>query len=138
MAIFNSKEFEALQAENRRLQSELERLRSRAEFNRATIVSLNQGVENFREHILSLQAIIRDKDDEIEDLNRRLAAASVRPHNERGAGRKQRATPEQAALIHSLRMNGGSYGSIAHALTKQFGGEWNKTTVRNNFMAGKN
>ena len=138
MALFSNKEFEALQVENQRLQSELERLRSREEFNRATIVSLNQGVDNFRDHIFSLETTIRDQTAEIEDLRRQLAAASIRPHNERGAGRKRKVTAEQATFIRSLRMKGMSYGYIADTLTAKFGEKWNKTTVRNAFIAEKN
>ena len=138
MPLFNNKELEALQSENRRLQTELEQLQTREDFHRTTILSLNQGVEKLRDHLLSQEQDISAKDAEISDLAQRLAAVSTRPYNERGAGRKRKATLEQILLIRSLRMEGKSYGAIARILTEQYGDKWNRATVRNTFIAEKN
>jgi uncharacterized coiled-coil protein SlyX len=55
----------------------------------------------------------------------------IRPHNERNAGRKSRATPEQKAEIISLRQSGNGYKRIAQIMSEKTGSAWNKTTIRN-------
>ena len=145
MPFFNNKEFEALQTENLRLQTEIERLRSelkitqdREAFYKSTIKIYEQATENFRQRLLSQEQEILDKDAEIAKLTRQLASTSVRPHNERGAGRKYRATPEQRELILSLKNDGLGCGGIVRILSEHYGAAWNKTTVRNAIMAEKN
>ena len=138
MALFNNKGLEVLQTENKRLQTEFERLQCREESYKSTISVLNQGVENFREQLLSFQQETEDQAAEIAELRRQLADAKINPHNERGAGRSRKATPEQINLILSLRAEGKSYSYIAHALTEKYGGKWNKTNVRNTVTSEKN
>ena len=144
-ALFNNKEFETLQAENQRLLADIERLRSelkisqdREAFYKSTIMTYEQATENFRQRLLSQEQEITEKDAEIAELTRQLATVSARPHNERGAGRKYRATPEQRALILSLKNDGLGYGSIASILSERYGTAWNKTTIRNTVLAEKN
>ena len=37
-----------------------------------------------------------------------------------------------------LREKGMSYDNIARTLTEQYGGNWNKTTVRNTYLTARN
>ena len=60
-----------------------------------------------------------------------------RPHNERGAGRKHKATTEQRKYILSLYEQGVSQHQIARMMTERTGGKWNKTTIRNIIIAAK-
>jgi len=138
MALFSNKELEALQIENKRLRTELERMQCREESYKSTISALNQGVEKFREQLLSFQRETENQAAEITELRRQLANAKKKPHNERGAGRSRKATAEQINFILFLRAEGKSYDYIAHALTEKYGGKWNKTNVRNTVIAEKN
>jgi len=138
MALFNNKELEALQIENKQLRTELERLQCREELNKSTISAYNEGVEKYREQLLSFQQETEEQATEITELRRQLDAAKMKPRNERGAGRNRKATPEQINLILSLRTEGKSYEHIAHAMTEKYGGSWNKTNIRNTAIAEKN
>ena len=55
MALFNNKELEALQIENRRLQKELELSQQREENYKSTISVFSEGYEKFREQLLSFE-----------------------------------------------------------------------------------
>ena len=145
MSIFSNKEFEALQVENRRLADRINTLEVLSSNRAKSIGEMRTARQNAEEkiefqnqQIKSLEEIIRKKDSEIDNLKRQLAAAHIHPHNERGAGRKRKATPEQTAIILSLRMEGKSYDQIARILNERFGEDWNKTTVRNTHIAAKN
>ena len=74
---------------------------------------------------------------EIQALKEEIAALQTRPHNERNAGRKRKATPEQIEYILSLSADGHSQVKIAKILTEQTGGKWNKSTVRNIIISAK-
>ena len=76
--------------------------------------------------------------DYISELEEEIAALQTRPHNERGAGRKHKATPEQREYIISLFSQGISQNKIARMMTEQTGSQWNKTTIRNMIIAEKN
>ena len=80
---------------------------------------------------LEYEKYIAELEDEIE------AIRANRLHNERGAGRKPKATPEQREYILSLASQGISHYQIARIMTKQTGGKWNKTTIRNMVIASK-
>jgi len=138
LAVFNNKELEALQAENLRLQGEIERLQDREAFYKSTIKTYEQATENFRQRLLLQEQAILGKDAEIAELTQQIPTINTRPHNERGAGRKYRATPEQRALILSLKKDGVGYGGIARILSERYGAAWNKTTVRNTVLAERN
>jgi len=98
----------------------------------------NRELEALQHENQKLKQEIENQAAEIAELRRQLETAKIRPHNERGAGRKRKATDEQFLLICSLRLKDKSYNYIARVLAEQYGGKWNKTTVRNTFMAEKN
>ena len=77
-------------------------------------------------------------DKEIDKLEKEIATLKTRTHNERGAGRKHRATPEQREYIISLSTQGVSQNKIAGIMTNQTGAKWNKTTIRNIIITAKN
>jgi hypothetical protein len=123
MVLFNSKEFETLQAENAVLKEKNISLETRLS-------------DSFSSH--KVKKVCKLYDDRIAKLEEELAALQNRPHNERGAGRKHKATPEQRAYIISLCSQGISQHQIARIMTERTGGKWNKTTVRNIIIAAKN
>jgi predicted nucleic acid-binding Zn-ribbon protein len=69
--------------------------------------------------------------DAVSKLEEENASLKTRPHNERGAGRKYKATPEQREQILLLSSQGINHNQIARMMTEQTGGKWNKTTIRN-------
>jgi predicted nucleic acid-binding Zn-ribbon protein len=123
MALFNSKEFEALQAENAELKEKITSLETRLS-------------DSFSSH--KVKKVCQLYDDQIAKFEEEIAALQNRPHNERGAGRKHKATPEQRDYIVSLFSQGVSQHQIARMMTERTGGKWNKTTVRNIIIAAKN
>ena len=68
----------------------------------------------------------------------RITILQIRPHNERGAGRKHRATSEQREYIISLSYQGISQNKIAGIISNQTGEKWNRTTIRNIIIVAKN
>ena len=126
MALFNNKELaalEALQTENAELQEKIAALEER----------LSDSISSHQ--VKKIRDIYNKYLDELEE---EIAALKNRPHNERGAGRKHKATPEQREYIISLFSQGISQNKIARMMTEQTGGTWNKTTIRNIIIAGKN
>ena len=93
--------------------------------------------QSFSSHIL--KRICLEYEKYIAELEEEIAALqSDRPHNERGAGRKPKAMPEQREYILSLAAQGISHYQIARMMTAQTGGKWNKTTIRNMVIASGN
>ena len=130
MALFNNKEIESLQAENMELKNKIVHLKNeimKYESRLAKYIS----PEHFKKHFQSLSNYATD-------LEEQIAALETRPHNERGAGRKHKATSEQREHILSLFSSGVSQNKIARIITEQTGEKWNKTTVRNIIIASKN
>ena len=75
----------------------------------------------------------------IAELEEEIATIKAnRSHNERGAGRKPKATPEQREHILSLASQGISHYQIARMITAQTSDKWNKTTIRNMIIASEN
>lgn len=70
-------------------------------------------------------------------LREQITATPIRPHNERNAGRKHKATSEQVQYILSLFSEGHSQVKIAKILSEQSGDKWNKSTVRNIIISAK-
>jgi uncharacterized coiled-coil protein SlyX len=81
---------------------------------------------------------ISELNDAVSKLEEENASLKTRPHNERGAGRKHKATPEQREQILLLSSQGINHNRIARMMTEQTGGKWNKTTIRNIVIAAKN
>jgi len=102
MALFNNKELEALQIENKQLRTELERAREGAAFSQSNIEALVRGTEKLREQLLSFEQKNEEQATEIESLHRQLVDAEFKAHNERFQGFEQKMI-EQAAEIKSLR-----------------------------------
>lgn len=100
------------------LEKEINTLRNQQDIvsgvNQADYIQLKQ--ENDRlnvENDFLRQKIARQERD-INFLKSHLSVAPAeRPHNERGAGRKPRITPEQIAEIQSKKQSGMSYREIA-------------------------
>jgi len=143
--IFGSKEIEALRVENKRLADKANTLEVQLSVRGRSIDEMRVALRNAEEiadsheqQIGKLKEIIREKDAEIADLKSRLVEKCIRPCNERGAGRKRKATSEQVQLILSLKMEGKSYRHIASVLSAKYGGNWNKSTVRNAHLSAKN
>ena len=130
MALFNSKEIESLQAENAELRDKIVHLENEIMEYKSKLAKYISP-EHFKKHFQSLSSYATD-------LEEQIAALENRPHNERGAGRKHKATPEQREHILSLFSSGVSQNKIARILSEQTGVRWNKTTVRNIIIASKN
>ena len=129
MALFNNKEIESLQAENAELRDKIVHLENEIEKYKSRLAKYISP-EKFKKHFQSLSNYATD-------LEEQIAILETRPHNERGAGRKHKATPEQREHILSLFSSGVSHNKIARMMTEQTGGKWNKTTVRNIIIASK-
>ena len=123
MALFNNKELEALQAENAEFEDKVAELEARLS-NSLSSAHVKMMYQKFNDYIT--------------ELEEEIAVLKNRPHNERGAGRKHKATPEQREHIISLFSSGISQNKIARMMTEQTGDQWNKTTIRNIIIAGKN
>ena len=157
MALFSNKELEALQSENRSLKDKVATFETR-------LSAKDKALSEYKTHVGELEGKIERLKSEIEknktelsksfsshkveklreyyekyidELEEQLAAPQTRIHNERGAGRKHKATPKQREYIISLFSQGVSQYKIARMMTEQTGGKWNKTTVRNIIIAGK-
>lgn len=157
MGLFNNKELEALQTENDRLRDKITTLEVRLSAKdkaiadmRDEIVNLESQADEYRSVIEKyktsaanfipfheVEKIKRELYGEIQALKSELARPQICTHNERGAGRKRKATQEQVNYILSLHADGCSQMKIAKILTEQSGGKWNKSTVRNIIIAAK-
>lgn len=157
MAFFNNKEFEALQAENEKLKDKIALLEVRLSAKNKAIVEMRSQIDEMKtqneEYTAAIdklkiaasnkisfhevEKIRQEYLSKISALENRLSATQIRPHNERNAGRKRKAKPEQALQILSLHADGLSHVKIAKILTEQSGDKWNKSTVRNIIIAGK-
>ena len=157
MAFFNNKEFESLQAENNKfkdriallevrlsakdkaiieMRSQIDELETLNEEYTATIDKLEIAASN-KISFHEVEKIRREYLSKISALEEQRSALRIRPHNERGAGRKYKATPEQVEYILSLSADGHSQVKIAEILTGQTGNKWNKSTVRNIIISAK-
>lgn len=122
-------------------------------------------IEHMQKELIDLQnmrnsqdKLIADKEAEIADLEARLVnyvhiekynqlierlekaeyIAKNRLHNERGAGRKPKATEEQGSYILKLYADGHNFNQIAKIMTEKTGSKWNRVTVRNIVIAKNN
>jgi predicted nucleic acid-binding Zn-ribbon protein len=151
MALFNNKELEALQTENTELKDKIATLEVRLSTrekalseHKQTIDKLTAEAEKYKAELSNsfpshrVEKVKQYYEDIISKLEDEVAVLQARPHNERGAGRKHRATPEQRDCILSLFSSGISQNQIARMMTEQTGGKWNKTTVRNIIISAKN
>ena len=151
MALFNNKEFETLQTENTELKAEVSSLRIQLNMNGINLIEANQMIEklsaeverfnskrlkNISSH--QVENACQNYINKISKLEKEIDALQNRPHNERGAGRKHKATPEQSDYIISLFSQGISQNKIAKIMTEQTGDKWNKTTIRNIIIRSKN
>lgn len=99
------------------LEKEINTLRNQQDIvagvNQADYIQLQQENERLKaENDLLRQRTARQERD-ISYLKESIQAPAERPHNERGAGRKPRITPEQIAEIQSKKQSGMSYREIA-------------------------
>ena len=151
MALFNKKEFESLQAENAELKDKIILLEARLSARDKKLSECNDTIEQLNAEIKKYKVQLTDTfsshqvknlqqqfNKYISELENEIAALKNRPHNERGAGRKHKATSEQRNYILSLFEQGISQYKIARMMTEQTGGKWNKTTVRNIIIAANN
>jgi len=123
MTLFSKKELERLQHENNALHDKITSLEARL-------------ANSFPSH--KVKEVCQEFNNYIDTLESELSALKNRPRNERGAGRKRKATSEQVALILSLSDEGKSHSAIAKILSTEYNEPWNKTTVRNVVLAAKN
>jgi len=150
MAIFNRKEFEILQAENTALKDKIATLEVRLSARNTALSEYKNKVEELEEliedyqHKLSnsysshkVKQVRQGYEEHISALEKEIDTLQNRPHNERGAGRKHKATPAQTDYILSLFSQGISQNKIAQMMTEQTGGKWNKTTIRNIIIRAK-
>jgi chromosome segregation ATPase len=150
MALFNNKELESLQAENTELKDKIATLEVRLSARDKTLSEHRQTIDRLtaeaEKHKIELsnsfpshrvEKVKRYYEGIISKLEDEVAALQSRPHNERGAGRKHKATPEQRDYILSLFSSGISQNQIARMMTEQTGEKWNKTTIRNIVVSEK-
>jgi chromosome segregation ATPase len=150
MALFNKKEVEALQAENAKLNDKIILLEARLSARdtalreyRDMVEKLTAEVEGYKTKMTKNYASRQIKnlqqhyDHSIDKLQEEIVALKIRPHNERGAGRKHKATPEQRDYIVSLFSSGISQNKIARMMSEQTNDKWNKTTIRNIIISSK-
>ena len=155
MALFNNKEFEALQAENTKLNDKITSLETRLSARDRALSEYKDMVEELEKQIEHLKTenkkyklqlsdsfsshkvknVCQLYDEQIAKFEEEIAALQIRPHNERGAGRKRKATPAQTEMILSLVNQGKSYYSIAKILSTEYNEPWNRTTIRNLVIA---
>lgn len=158
MALFNNKELDAFQAENNQLKDKIATLEVRLSAKDKAIVEMRSQIDEMttqnEEYAATIdklkiaasnkisfhevEKIRQEYLSKISALESRLSATQIRPYNERGAGRKRRATPEQVEQILSLSADGYSQVKIARILTEQTGDNWNKSTVRNIILTANN
>ena len=150
MALFNKKELEILQAENTALKAENHSLITQLNVKSITLIEANHIIEKLSAEVERFKSK-RSKNlsshqventhqnyiNKIAELEKEIETLKIRPHNERGAGRKHKATPEQSDYIISLFSQGISQNKIAKMMTEQTGGKWNKTTIRNIIIRAK-
>jgi len=139
MPIFNNKEIEALQAENTALKDKITTFEVRLSARDKKISECDKTIERLNGEIEKYQAKLSAtfSSHEVNKLQEEIAALKKRPRNERGAGRKPKATPEQRDYIISLFSQGISQNKIAKIMTEQTGDQWNKTTIRNMIISAK-
>lgn len=158
MALWNNKQdFEFLQSENEQLQEKASSLEIRLSVKekglkekQKRIAKLEQKVNDLTTKLekykptTSPNLFFHDMENlrqqhaiEIAKLEQKISALQIRPHNERGAGRKPKATSTQRDFILSLFAQGVSQVKIAKILTEQSGDKWNKSTVRNIILRAK-
>ena len=144
MALFNKKELEALQQENTTAKDKIASLETRIATLRKENTRQNAEIEELKAKLKNsfpshqVRKVTQDLNNQIIVLEDQLVEFQNRPHNERGAGRKNRATPEQVAYILALSREGKSYNAIAKMLSAEYDTPWNKTTVRNIVLAARN
>ena len=76
-----------------------------------------------------LKIKMQEYEEQIEQLTSKLSVLENPAHNERGAGRKSKATEENVSEILRLRDEGLSYSQIAGILTENNGEYISKSTV---------
>jgi len=145
LRLFGNKDIESLKLENKRLTEKIETLEACLNSQGKNLEELKSALQKAEEiaeasakYTASLVETVRRKDAEIAEISGLLTAASIRPHNERVAGRKRKATQEQARMILLLKNEGKSYAQIARTLIDLFGGDWNRFTVRNTHLSVNN
>lgn len=99
-----------LQTEVDRLKQQLDQSVSRTEH--------EESIRASKEQILGLRKII-------ENLRNQ-----PKPHNERGAGRKSRITPEHVVFVKKAKTEGKSLSEIARLLSDYSERPWSKSTIR--------
>lgn len=158
MALWNNKQdFESLQTENEQLQEKLSSLEIRLSVKEKGLAEKQKRIAELEQQVGDLETSLEKHKPttspnlfsheieslrqqhslEIAKLEQKITALQIRPHNERGAGRKQKATPEQRDFILSLFSQGVSQVKIAKILAEQSGEKWNKSTVRNIILSVK-
>lgn len=156
--IVNKKEFENLETENFALKEKITILETRLSVKDKALTEYRLKIEALQTEIdvLEVELEKRSRDNleqsflhqlgelkakhstETATLHQKICDLQIHPHNERGAGRKEKATPERKELIIKLFSKGISQNKIARILTEQSGEKWNKTTVRNIIIAKQN
>ena len=158
MALFSKKEIEALQCENDSLKEKIISLETRLSAKDKLILEYKTMIDEFEQQTERLNSEVKkykctaadtfsshqvkklhqQYNDYISELEEKIYSSQTHPHNERGAGRKYKATSEQRDYIVSLFSQGISQNKIARMMTEQTGGKWNKTTIRNIIISAKN
>ncbi|MDL2234033.1 hypothetical protein LJC63_10725, partial [Ruminococcaceae bacterium OttesenSCG-928-L11] len=112
-----ARERDAFKAENDRLTQEIRHLSAEVDLKRSNFLKYyNMEMKLLRMELEGCKA----KNEELEQ-QLQAGGAAPRPHNERGAGRKSRATPEILQTIRELREDGSSLQAIATALEETTG-----------------
>ena len=150
MALFNNKEIETVQTENAELKNKILTLEVRLSAknkilseNKIELEKLTAELEKCKTELSNsfpshrVEKVRQYYDDYISKLEKQVTILQTRPHNERGAGRKHKATQEQREYIISLFSQGISQNRIARIMTEQTGDKWNKTTIRNIVIAAR-
>jgi predicted RNase H-like nuclease (RuvC/YqgF family) len=97
--------------------------------NTSGLVLLQITVTNLRQENESLKSKVQEYENQIKKLTAKINVFENPIHNERGAGRKSKATDENVAEISRLRTEGYSYSQIANILTENSGEYISKSTV---------
>jgi chromosome segregation ATPase len=150
MALFNKKEAEALQAENAKLNDKIILLEARLSARdtalreyRDMVEKLTAEIEGYKTKMTKnyasrqIKNLQQQYDHSIDKLQGEIASLKIRPHNERGAGRRHKATREQRDYIIALFSSGINQNKIARIMSEQTNDKWNKTTIRNIIISSK-
>ena len=123
-------------AEFNSMKNQLERVKRRNDELNIQIGELKESIREkqiYLDNSISHYAhnkIIAELQQQIDDLKSTKINICPKPiHNERGAGRKSRVTPQALDLIQSLANSGLSHKAIAEKLTDETGKRWSKSTI---------